>query len=75
MRPPLNRWSLCRLLFVLSLLAMASLPFGALAAQEAVPATATATSSNHRATSSNHRASTSGTSRTSIIYLFCFVFL
>ena len=40
MRPPLNRWSLCRLLFVLSLLAMASLPFGALAAQDAVPATA-----------------------------------
>ncbi len=43
MRPPLNRWSLCRLLFVLSLLAMASLPFGALAAQDAAPAPATAT--------------------------------
>ncbi|MGE8262559.1 MAG: DUF4105 domain-containing protein, partial [Stenotrophomonas sp.] len=40
MRAPLNRWSLCRLLFVLSLLAMASLPLGALAAQDAVPATA-----------------------------------
>lgn len=37
MRPPLNRWSLCRLLFVLSLMAMASLPFGALAAQDAAP--------------------------------------
>jgi len=37
MRPPLNRWSLCRLLFVLSLTAMASLPFGALAAQDAAP--------------------------------------
>jgi len=37
MRPPLNRWSLCRLLFVLSLLAMASLPVGALAAQDAAP--------------------------------------
>lgn len=37
MRPPLNRWSLCRLLFVLSLMAVASLPFGALAAQAAAP--------------------------------------
>ncbi|MER2177722.1 MAG: DUF4105 domain-containing protein, partial [Stenotrophomonas maltophilia] len=37
MRPPLNRWSLCRLLFVLSLMAMASLPFGALAAQDTAP--------------------------------------
>jgi len=37
MRPPLNRWSLCRLLFVLSLMAVASLPFGALAAQDAAP--------------------------------------